>query len=163
MSELKPCQYCGHEAEVNQTYRGWQVECPLCGVKTANLKTQKDAIAEWNSCQYIVEGLKPCPFCGSEAKLIDNLSECVKCPECGAYVPKPYSDESAQDVWNKRVQMYKNLNFTGIKVCPLCTSKKVILSFFEKRVYCEACRVSTKSFTLGTYEEAIDAWNRRSP
>lgn len=53
-----------------------------------------------------VNGLKPCPFCGSEAKFIsDTIS--IKCPKCGCAFIATNPLLTRMDVagyWNKRAQ-----------------------------------------------------------
>ena len=59
----------------------------------------------------MTEELKPCPFCGGEARIdvdIDdrheNLDVMVYCEECGCQTPDGYeSIEEAVSTWNTRV------------------------------------------------------------
>lgn len=54
--------------------------------------------------------LKPCPFCGGEANLVDygltGMMKVVQCSDCGArtraFNPKVKRGESACDAWNRR-------------------------------------------------------------
>lgn len=50
--------------------------------------------------------LKPCPFCGGEARLerIPNRSFIVRCPKCGAKTPYWSWSAAAIKTWNKRAQ-----------------------------------------------------------
>lgn len=51
MSELKPCPFCGGEAELSE-YGGPQylVECPFCEAGTFTGRVSKDqAIEDWNA------------------------------------------------------------------------------------------------------------------
>ena len=58
----------------------------------------------------MAEKLKPCPFCGGEAKL-RNEGSCsfVKCKNCGAeaglvHISAEYcANEKAAEAWNRRV------------------------------------------------------------
>lgn len=58
--------------------------------------------------------LKPCPFCGREAKVVSHSFECrddfreetygVKCTYCGIQTNQFYvSEEMAESAWNRRV------------------------------------------------------------
>ena len=68
-----------------------------------------------------MDELKPCPFCGREARLLVAIEEgiCVRCVECGAQTPwlndaplgvitewkkciKETSSEHAVKLWNRR-------------------------------------------------------------
>lgn len=55
MEELKPCPFCGGEADCNKTgiyeYYGiplWWVECLSCGINTGGYNTRGEAIETWN-------------------------------------------------------------------------------------------------------------------
>jgi Lar family restriction alleviation protein len=51
MSEitLKPCPFCGGEANMTFIFRvGFKVECTVCGCKTALFNRNEDAINVWN-------------------------------------------------------------------------------------------------------------------
>ena len=54
MEKLKPCPFCGREADCNNTgildHNGnalWWVEC-ICGVNTDGYNTQDEAATVWN-------------------------------------------------------------------------------------------------------------------
>lgn len=49
--------------------------------------------------------LKPCPFCGGEAEIVNTSVFWAKCKECGAESPEDGTSGSksgAKDCWNKR-------------------------------------------------------------
>lgn len=47
--------------------------------------------------------LKPCPFCGGEAKIISGYGKyAVTCKECDATAPSTYTESDAAKAWNKR-------------------------------------------------------------
>lgn len=56
------------------------------------------------------EELKPCPFCGGEAKILSIKEECegefywIACKECGALIPVYYLEKNAVDAWNRRTE-----------------------------------------------------------
>lgn len=61
------------------------------------------------------EELKPCPFCGEEARLINKCAafekvSCVICTKCGARTKdfsistKWSSDQEAIEAWNRRTE-----------------------------------------------------------
>ena len=52
------------------------------------------------------EKLKPCPFCGGEAELEDNLvgfKFTVQCKECFSMTDGYFTSEEAIAAWNRRV------------------------------------------------------------
>ena len=68
MTELKPCPFCGGEAEAVHEINGmWTVECTKCGALV-------DGIAAWNTravekwltckCGHEMESEGTCPMCG---------------------------------------------------------------------------------------------------
>lgn len=54
MAELKPCPFCGGEADCNNSgfmkagKHMWAVECLKCGMVTTFADTEKEAIEAWN-------------------------------------------------------------------------------------------------------------------
>ena len=48
--------------------------------------------------------LKPCPFCGGEAKIISGYGKyAVTCKGCYAMAPNTYTEGDAAKAWNKRI------------------------------------------------------------
>ena len=105
MTDLKPCPFCGGQAELFKGKFGfWHVKCggrPECSVLplTNSASTEAEAIAAWNSraertCEikHVKGGAMydvwRCSACGyefvesvSEASIVQNY-----CPNCGARV-----------------------------------------------------------------------------
>ena len=51
----------------------------------------------------MIDGLKPCPFCGGEAAFHEHERVGVECIECGAGFACVYRDrDEAADEWNRR-------------------------------------------------------------
>ena len=50
MTELKPCPFCGGEAEIRVGYNHSYVRCstPECYVRTRRYKTAEEAVGLWN-------------------------------------------------------------------------------------------------------------------
>ena len=47
--------------------------------------------------------LKPCPFCGGEAKIISGYGKyAITCKGCDAMSPNTYTEIDAAKAWNKR-------------------------------------------------------------
>jgi Lar family restriction alleviation protein len=46
--------------------------------------------------------LKPCPFCGDRAQLVQSGTFRVECPDCGAIGPPAPNSERAVARWNRR-------------------------------------------------------------
>ena len=78
-NELKPCPSCGGEAELEETYiKDYFVHCKECGLRTDWYLFKESAINLWNSMTVEAMSdveLKPCPFCGGEAKLYYDWSD----------------------------------------------------------------------------------------
>ena len=100
--DLKPCPFCGNEAEINVSPSASdirQVFCPACGASNI---WGEDAIKRWNKRKK--EKIKSCPICG--AKVLDHEAYdgtwLVQCPKC--YLTSPYKStcEEAIEAWNHR-------------------------------------------------------------
>ena len=111
--ELKPCPFCGcKDVFIDDT--NCEVECMNCGAKSFDSETE-DAIDAWNRQAEKIESLKPlkpCPFCGNEAKLdcFDNDEWIVLCSNLdGKCAIKPCTQfyetvAEAINIWNTRVE-----------------------------------------------------------
>lgn len=91
MSELKPCPFCGGEANtVLRNADDWHVECHDCASKSGTYGFKEYAIEAWNTraertCYSERSDSWECSECGgvdaySSAELINY------CPNCGAKV-----------------------------------------------------------------------------
>lgn len=104
MEELKPCPFCGSEAETHETTDGWIVSCSsdqnvLDGFTHRAHgygSTEAEAIAEWNkraerTCRNVDEyadvGFFICGACGFGSNGIELTPN--YCPNCGARVIAP--------------------------------------------------------------------------
>ena len=103
MAELKPCPFCGGEADCNNAgflKNGkpmWAVECVNCGMVTAFFYTDSEAIEAWNkrterpngrwvlveyrSSLFGVDQEYQCSICGTPSDY-EGLTR--YCPNCGA-------------------------------------------------------------------------------
>ena len=113
-NELKPCPFCGGEAEITKWHEGYFVECreQRCGGTIGAYKTEEEAIDAWNTrkertCHVrqayfhdcsdldnLMEGIafSPedtvaciCDFCGMNWRF-DRGIRPNYCPNCGAKV-----------------------------------------------------------------------------
>lgn len=77
-NELKPCPSCGGEAELEETcIKDYFVHCKECELRTDWCLFEESAIVLWNSMTVKAMGdveLKPCPFCGGEARMYYDWS-----------------------------------------------------------------------------------------
>jgi len=55
--------------------------------------------------EYIPDQLKPCPFCGGESDMVETqvLGDWVTCKNCGSSSVIAKDENSAIEVWNRRV------------------------------------------------------------
>lgn len=49
MTELKPCPFCGGEAELYNDEGLWKVQCEDCEASTGQYYMPENAIAAWNT------------------------------------------------------------------------------------------------------------------
>lgn len=90
MSELKPCPFCGGEAEIrHQTDPDAVVyfaRCNLCGTKSIPFLSVDSAIKRWNTRHertcHVINGLEP--YCSECGEVIG--ADQPYCSECGAKV-----------------------------------------------------------------------------
>ena len=93
-NELKPCPFCGGEAEYGLTMAGEEVYCTNCGAAMPRTTTKDAAIEAWNTraertchnTEYL-DGCFACSACGEELEDPRQEPGFVKwCPFCGAKV-----------------------------------------------------------------------------
>ena len=79
--ELKPCPFCGGEAEITKWHEGYFAECKKqhCGGTIGAYKTEEEAIEAWNK-----RSERTCKVTPSK-----NLQGIVVC-ECGEPFPEYY-------------------------------------------------------------------------
>lgn len=49
MKELKPCPFCGGEAEMQHAMGEWWALCPICKANVDGKNTEQRAVEAWNS------------------------------------------------------------------------------------------------------------------
>ena len=114
----------------------------------------------------LVEGLKPCPFCGGDA-LVHRDSygrglwtvSCKMHLECYAIEKYYQTREEAISAWNTRVS-----NLEPIRSCPFCGGKAKVYRVVNSvwKVSCKKVDCAFLCSDWKTPEEAIAAWNRRN-
>ena len=127
----------------------------------------------------MTEELKPCPFCGREAKVYqDERGYYVSCTHCFTvvgYEADPCNDfqteAEAIAAWNKMANEFEVMN-EELEPCPFCGSKVTIQrehyadehNMLATRYYVECTgRRAANSFRFYSEkpEEAVDEWNKR--
>ncbi len=121
----------------------------------------------------MTEKLKPCPFCGGEAKLQElkmldgTIIYYIICRNNSCKVqPMTHemnTDYEAINAWNNRPE---NIIMNGeLKSCPMCGSNAELIKFASS-VYCVLCHndncITYERYGYHTKEEAIKAWNSRA-
>lgn len=92
MSELKPCPFCGGEAELDEYCGKYVVFCKNASCSWR--KTKAEAIEAWNTrhertCE-VTYGEHGCPYCGECGFVLYSTSG--YCPNCGTRI-KEDADE----------------------------------------------------------------------
>ena len=62
----------------------------------------------------MADKLKPCPFCGSEAKLANAVAHYVRCDTCMAFGPTALDDTEAIKLWNTRKEEKEAYNYDAL-------------------------------------------------
>ena len=101
-----------------------------------------------------MDELKPCPFCGSDAKIFEYkrtngwnvICQQPEC-ECNARIPYCHSEEEAIEQWNRRVpnpltELVKKLRELTRKWLPG-------MDYYPANVQADALLEKTKFFELG--------------
>ena len=98
--KLRPCPFCGPEADVNISEPSKQVFCPNCGA--ANVWGE-DAVRRWNRRKK--EIIKNCPICGARASvyMAYDSTFCVQCRKCHLTSSYKRTRKEAIKTWNRRV------------------------------------------------------------
>ena len=109
MTELK-CPKCKETEEIYYVFdsieKGHGIKCYKCGYEVVGCKSIEEAEFKWRS-KNDPKALKPCPFCGSFARLTGKWCKkyWVRCAydKCNASV---YADteEKAIEYWNRRAK-----------------------------------------------------------
>lgn len=94
------------------------------------------------------EELKPCPFCGGEARIVQasgRMLFCVVCDDCDASGGHYFTEEDAATAWNDRAERTCHLVETDheYEASYRCTEcKRVVWADFKgnpKPNYCPNC------------------------
>ena len=111
--QLLPCPFCGGDAHLawyNNGDKQIVAECenPRCMSAVCGSETAEEAVARWNN-RVKSNGLKACPFCGSDAELEkfnngESDEYIVQCQNPNCQAETTYSDhaENVINIWNKR-------------------------------------------------------------
>lgn len=107
MTRLK-CPKCGEDEEIyhyiNEERYG--IKCEKCGHEVRGFETVEEAEFKWLSGNDL-NALKPCPFCGNEAKIMRGCGEdWVQCtnPKCECASSMHTMTSQAIQIWNRRVK-----------------------------------------------------------
>ena len=95
MAELKPCPFCGGEADCNNAgfmqygWKKWAVECPIRGVVTHFFDTEEKATAAWN-----MRAMR-CEWISAEDRLPEDDVQVLACTKHG----KAFSAHCEKGKW----------------------------------------------------------------
>ena len=68
--------------------------------------------------------LKPCPFCGGEAELVESIEAWVRCTKCHAGVNSHTCKQPAIAEWNRRAERTcRNVSEHGEFQCSECDQR----------------------------------------
>lgn len=121
MAELIPCKHCGGKPEYffewTETAFGDRrfvgVRCSqclsetaayMCGDRTVNQDLYETIDSLWNRGCINDNRLKPCPFCGSNAEIVENgVNYEVHCSECSCRIGRGHGIKKyVIAAWNGR-------------------------------------------------------------
>ena len=107
-------------ANVLTAYHGSEPEKGLTELATSRGVSQTGNNCEQNSSHGVADSdttvaendtkksdpceLKPCPFCGGEAKLVEKVYSWVSCPKCAVHTFSTPNKSEAIAAWNRRSQ-----------------------------------------------------------
>ena len=109
--EMQPCPFCGHtpEIEYSADKHIYIVICKDCYAQALGQTPEKAAEA-WNEWAISYKDeieqakrLRPCPYCGGEAKLRDDGLFYAECSNCGAHGCSDKNRILAALHWNNRI------------------------------------------------------------
>ena len=92
------------------------------------------------------EELKPCPFCGGEARIVQasgRMLFCVVCDDCDASGGHYFTEEDAATAWNDRAER------TCRRVSEFVTYKNGLTG--EYREVCSACGRALRAGSVYRY------------
>jgi len=186
--KLKKCPNCGWPAYIALTGNGFQVRCTDCGTITQEYDSELGALKAWNHRKFYRRkedqvmkaikdealGLKPCPFCGESAILVEYEEAPrrfkVKCgcdSHCGE-TTLCRSREAAIAIWNSRVnkEPHEIVETKPLQIndCPICGCPGYISVSQDEELItyqgkCSNCDAYTMKYD--TDRKAAFAWNSR--
>ena len=134
-NELKPCPFCGGEAELYQSYCGYyQIECHQCSARSCTAVEKESVISNWNmrstterksKTMTLDEAIEYC-----EEVTIKNCLEYVEEHQqlaSGLYTLK-YLEENAVMPIYKKQDWLDVANYYGIKQIPVAIEKMAELT-----------------------------------